>query len=110
MEEGETYQWLFKPNCKIGVSHIEPLSEVVRQWSTNLKDLLQKLTQTNPEGGLLAEIRYWERLDTILTSVKKEMEAQFVENSLQLLQEEIEDEIQEIRSMMEKLEYAHREA
>jgi len=63
------------------------LEDYMNLWRRNIQEVLDKLRDTIPGEGMLAEIHYWRDLSRILQALDLEVRQSFVEVTLQLVRE-----------------------
>lgn len=57
-------------------------------WARSITELLDKLRDTVPDAGMLAEIHYWRDIARVLEAINAELKQSFVEVIVQLLAQE----------------------
>lgn len=58
---------------EFGEGHVEILVPTVNVWIGNIKKVLSKLAETNPDETCLGEIYYWRDVSRLLTSLEQEL-------------------------------------
>ena len=98
------YQWLVKPDGALTVAlgdftmknkdrilksfnlqHATILMPTVKIWVDNIKKVLQKLADTNPDDTCLGEIYYWRDVSRLLSAVDDEFKLEHVVIAIECL-------------------------
>ena len=61
------------------------LNDYLNMWTRSICELLQKLKNTVPAEGMLAEVHYWRDMARILGAIAAELKLAYVEVVIQLL-------------------------
>lgn len=66
-------------------SEISVLNDYINMWTKTVEELLGRLRDTIPGGGMIGEVHYWRDLSRVLDGITAELKQPQVELSVQIL-------------------------